>query len=272
MAPLSSIASKVKAFFRTDNEPAPTEQPNPTATAKTTADAIALESTSQPETTAQADNASSNVAAEAATAQPSVPELPRPTGVCGLLSLPSELVAAVVEECDLPSRIMLRRTCRALRDSLRDVAPNISELGAVDKFEYLAAHVRSLPYSWPCFHCFRGHKYHFHDSPYKFPGAEPLSAATNCPRGSEKLREHGEVGDGFYRFSHRHVQVALKYTRFGLGLQQWLNAENSAAFLRIMQAREIPVKSPKRPGRLDIKCRVHPRIVEGRFLLKVTWT
>lgn len=204
---------------------------------------------------------------------------------CFILGLPSHLIVLLSSYLTPASRILFSQTCRSLHDILDNTAPatgqNKSNHGhhtRDEHLEYLALLAKDLPRHWACEACTALHRVSRRDLPTS-PECNP------CPLGKEAWRER--VYDGESRvdrrqiaLDHRHVQLALKYTRtqshrYRGYLRALLKPYHDPKFCQHASLRwERQTTFSSKVVQVDYSIR--PKIVAGpdgqlRFLLLSTW-
>lgn len=182
------------------------------------------------------------------------------------LQLPVEIVMVILGELPKASQLVLSQTCRSLRvtHQLYSLAhPERSLPTKNEKLEYLACLARALPGKWVCSVCVKLHRVSEADVP-KHPWK-----ATSCTRldwfGLYKQYDH--YGFRFYTVGHRHVQLALKYTRMSS------DAKRYRGYLQKLLApytNDSFFSSNEYKSRKN-KYQTVPKITNGRFLLKSVW-
>lgn len=132
-----------------------------------------------------------------------------------------------------------------------------------EKLEYLACIARNIPDKWVCLACTKLHPISEDDRPSNPPSAAPCRILNWY----ESYKLHDHHGFRLYALSHRHVQLALKYTRMGdmapkryqSYLEKLLEPHHTLFFTH--------------PGFLTVKDEfwATPKVLNGRFLLKSRW-
>ncbi|KAJ3497728.1 hypothetical protein NLG97_g1680 [Lecanicillium saksenae] len=179
-----------------------------------------------------------------------------------IAALPCEILILIFEKLPLLNQYALLKVCSAIRTKLRGhfYKGTLSRATAGERLEYLVQRAYHLPEYWVCEKCLDLHWDHPDDVPI-------------APKGC--LRRHGHFRSPLFQIhgqslSHRHVQLALKYTRMSAQSTQYAERLD-----RLMEEIEYfndgsePVRLPPAhyPGQ-----GYHwwtPKIapVEGRFLL-----
>ncbi|KAI2642190.1 hypothetical protein GGS21DRAFT_293920 [Xylaria nigripes] len=196
--------------------------------------------------------------------QPS-PDLPNQS--VPLLQLPVELVQQVAQFLKPVDITLLSQTCRSLWAAFGE-SFRPGKISDTDRLPYLVGLARSKPDVWVCGDCTILHPV---DNPHDTPIRESKGAVRlTCPKLRIKSFVFGGVGEFQARLEHRHVQLALKYTR----LQQPEYDEYLRALLKPHEYVIMRSDHPDFVGReiYDVK----PRVCTDddgnlRFLLLSTW-
>ncbi|TRX96313.1 hypothetical protein FHL15_002585 [Xylaria flabelliformis] len=186
-----------------------------------------------------------------------------------LLQLPIELIHLINSFLTPVDLALLSLTCRSLRIILKDYT-NTAQLSHDERGSYLYYRARALPKVWACWDCKKFHPILKYDVPACFN--ERSSCRIACQRGEGRMWADGMDNRNFnnqIRFSHRHIQLALKYTRlqqrkYNSYLQALLAPHHNLWF---GGSREIPLKT---------HYSVYPKLVAGhdgnlRFMTLSTW-
>ena len=184
---------------------------------------------------------------------------------CHIVHLPSHPLSLIVDHLPLHARLLLAGTCRFLRESLRKSLCH-EPLQREDAIEYLTCLARDIPKRWVCEVCLRLHPVCHFDVP-----SNPDK--TTCPRGGSHNRlQHGWYGwsNGF-KISHRHKQMALKYTR--LGIESSLSRSHKKHLQSLVGAYKCCFRPSKR-GSAQARAygTFYPKIVRGRYLVQSCYT
>ncbi|KAI1106688.1 hypothetical protein F4804DRAFT_300194 [Jackrogersella minutella] len=190
---------------------------------------------------------------------------------CPILRLPVDLIFRISNQLDPASLHTFSQTCCSLRVILgtHSRAENFS---LEDRWEYLAAIARDIPDHWVCEACCTLHPVCELDTPH-----EP--SLKSCPLSWRRWRHAGygqqqRLDNRLFRVDHRHIQLALKYTR--------LQIDEFQDYLRSLLAPHINDKFEtftfphKRPNVLAVHYSVIPKIVRDhvgnyRYLMLSTW-
>ncbi|RYP19051.1 hypothetical protein DL765_003547 [Monosporascus sp. GIB2] len=189
-----------------------------------------------------------------------------------LLQLPPELIYLVAEFFTPADIALFSQTCRSLR-AIFGRHSNAAHLSRTEYFAYLAGRARELPEQWVCEGCVALHPIVKRDTPASIyhvsscPLGWVTSSLTGCRYG--EIRIDSRLFYGQLRIEHRHVQLALKYTR--------LQRRKYNSYLRALMAPHHNMRYGPR-GRLPLKTHysAYPKVVAGddgnlRFLLLSTW-
>lgn len=177
----------------------------------------------------------------------------------GLEDLPPELLLAMAEILPAESRLVLSQTCSAFHNIIQSSQRTKFSLKNFDPstfLDYLATIARDLPDAWVCDKCMALHAADLHDTPQS-----PLTKS--CPRASL----HRANGQRLCWPHHRHVQLALKYTR--LGVRDPERRRHLAELLDPVFANHPPDIEDSWVA--HVTCSSRGKVVNGRFLLKYTW-
>ncbi|KID94430.1 f-box domain containing protein, partial [Metarhizium majus ARSEF 297] len=177
----------------------------------------------------------------------------------GFENLPPELLLAIAEKLPADSRLVLSQTCSAFHNIIQSSQSTKCSVKTFDPstfLDYLAAIARDLPDMWVCDKCMALHAADRQDTPQS-----PLTKS--CPR----TPMHRANGQRLCWPHHRHVQLALKYTR--LGVRDPERRRHLAELLDPVFASHPPDIEDSWTAR--VTCSSRGKIVNGRFLLKYTW-
>ncbi|KAI1398316.1 hypothetical protein F4819DRAFT_502465 [Hypoxylon fuscum] len=189
-----------------------------------------------------------------------------------LLQLPLELVYLVAEFLTPVDLALLSQTCRSLQAALKGYS-NASHLCRTEYLTYLAGLARGLPEKWVCEGCMTLHPIVRFDTPgSKYHKSYcPLKSVTSLRYGPPhyKIPDDDRLRCKQIPIGHRHVQLALKYTR--------LKCPEYKSYLQALIAPHHDMQfKPSRETLLKTHYSAYPRIVAGddgnlRFLLLSTW-
>ncbi|KAJ4182855.1 hypothetical protein NW767_013135 [Fusarium falciforme] len=175
---------------------------------------------------------------------------------------PSALLC-VVDFFPLDTQAVLSQTCRAMRNILK--VPEPANLPYVERVDYLANLAKDRVDCWVCDECVKIHKMHLAD--------RPLSTVSgNCKR----VNIDNNTSCNLFRWrkhfflTSQHVELALKYTRLGKDKLGWKHRLYLEEVLkpRICRDKMRDVDGLKK----NVTCRIEPKVVDGRFLLRTEWT
>ncbi|KAI5860243.1 hypothetical protein GGS23DRAFT_581756 [Durotheca rogersii] len=189
---------------------------------------------------------------------------------CALLQLPVDVILLISQALSSASRALLSQTCCSLRAVLG--SHSAATLERHQRLEYLAGVARDLPERWVCEACVKLHRVVNLDTP-----KEPQHMS--CPLGWDSWRHRAyhyrrhRLDSRLVRLDHRHVQLALKYTRLRDEghreyLQKLLEPYRDDNFVTHIY--------PCRPGVLAARYLVYPKVVVGadnnlRYMTLSTW-
>ncbi|KAI1213821.1 uncharacterized protein F4807DRAFT_201576 [Annulohypoxylon truncatum] len=189
-----------------------------------------------------------------------------------LLQLPVELIHRISNELSPAGRRVLSQTCRPLCEILGKSAL-ATRLSRDDYCEYLALIARQRPDYWVCEACIGFHRVTTVDTPEN-------PCVPTCSAGPRRWRYTGygqrdRLDARLFRVDHRHIQLALKYTR--------LRCDNYQDYLDKLLAPcvdsnfETYLWPYRQPNKLTVRYSAFPKIVMGndgnlRFLLLSTWS
>ncbi|KAI1093499.1 hypothetical protein F5B19DRAFT_123640 [Rostrohypoxylon terebratum] len=188
-----------------------------------------------------------------------------------LLQLPVELICRISAELSPTSQLILSQICRPLREILgKDVS--LIRFTRQDRCEFLAAIARQLPHRWVCEACIELHGVITADTP-------ETPCVIICLAGRERWRYTGyaqrdRLDARLLRIDHRHIQLALKYTRLRYHrYRQYLNKLLAPYINPNFETHPWPYKQA---NKLAVRYSAYPKIVMGndgnlRFLLLSTW-
>ncbi|RYP23582.1 hypothetical protein DL767_008774 [Monosporascus sp. MG133] len=188
------------------------------------------------------------------------------------LQLPPELICLVAEFLTPVHLALFSQTCRSLRATLERYS-NAAHLSRTEYFAYLAVRARGLPEQWVCEECMALHPVVKLDTPASIYNVSscPLGRVTSSPYGHRygKVRIDTRLGYRQIRIDHRHVQLALKYTR--------LQRRKYNSYLQALMAPHHDMRfGPSAAIPLKTHYSAYPKVVAGddgnlRFLLLSTW-
>ncbi|TFB01474.1 hypothetical protein CCMA1212_006401 [Trichoderma ghanense] len=186
-----------------------------------------------------------------------------------LLQLPVELVVAIASQVPRPSQILASQSCRALRnilcDSVLQGEDRLPEnLSREEQAEFLLCLSRGRPGEWVCEECMELHPAYMHDTP-----AKPMSEGyLPCFFPGFGLRQDLNVHANYgFKLNHRHVQLALKHARLAAA-----GSLGTTYLQRLLQPHHKRIRSRYTRRRLvDATFSAHPKVVDGRFLVKTTF-
>ncbi|KAI1762022.1 hypothetical protein GGR53DRAFT_443391 [Hypoxylon sp. FL1150] len=125
---------------------------------------------------------------------------------CHILQLAPELISSITDHLSLIDHVLLSQTCRSLRAALSKRHLNADRLSRDEYIGYLATRARGLPDEWMCEKCMTLHPIDETDTPTAIN-------RSSCPLMPHSLARLGNLGREQIHICHRHIQLALKYTR-----------------------------------------------------------
>lgn len=130
-----------------------------------------------------------------------------------LLNLPYDVFLCVIDHLALQDMFILSRTCRSMRAiTLCDWESELENLSRTDEMDFWTGIGYIMPKTWVCFSCCKLHPVDPSDSPRSRKsvcGFDPMITSALSDRGAPS----------YCGLFHRHVQLALKYSRSGTNLQ-----------------------------------------------------
>ena len=179
---------------------------------------------------------------------------------CYIAKLPPKLLHRIVKNLPVFTRVLFMNTCHAFRTSLYHDARCVTKLPRLDVAEYLMCLARDRPNKWVCVNCLELHAVNKRGSPYKLGKkacAEDGSTDENCI----------QFNDSVYEIRHKHVQMALKYTRLSLdGKLSWYQRRHLRSLLEPFADRFRLSPNPKKKDDV-IDLLIWPKVVKGRLVV-----
>lgn len=182
---------------------------------------------------------------------------------CHLLRLPTRVILAILELLPQYSQVFLSQTCTSFKQLVRDeLGSSVSLIVSHDqRLEYLALRTSNSATHWVCESCAVLHPVTLRDTP-----SEPYHRL--CPSKEKWLFERGfRVVD--YHLAHRHVQLALKFSRLQTSLD---NAEHRHHLERILAPAHRFGSAGSAYGivfpTVVMQFWFTPLIVDGRFMFR----
>ncbi|KAI0975422.1 hypothetical protein F4678DRAFT_420225 [Xylaria arbuscula] len=179
------------------------------------------------------------------------------------LQLPVELILCIADFLTPPDLILLSQTCHPLR-TIFWKHTDITKLSRTERLSYLAGLAREQPKKWICQKCMTLHRMAKLDT----PAAE--FSQSSCPRQQiGEIRFDIRLWYGQIKLEHRHIQLALKYTR--------LRQHKYDKYLRAVMTPYLDTHfDPRSKARVKIEYAAYPKIAtacnaELKFLLLSTW-
>ncbi|KAL7908254.1 hypothetical protein GGI35DRAFT_453726 [Trichoderma velutinum] len=134
---------------------------------------------------------------------------------CPILNLPIEIILLVVERLPKYQQIIISQTCYPLRliilenNKLQNLSP--INLDKDQRQEYLFALARGRLNLWACHKCVKLHRINQHDTPMNPQPTIRCQTSWDCYIYRVNYEHHHRHIP--YKLFHRHIQLALKYTR-----------------------------------------------------------
>lgn len=179
-----------------------------------------------------------------------------------LMDMPVEIVLRIANNMHHMDQVLLSLTCTAMRNILQPSAGYVTR-NRTRYLRYLAAVCRDMPDYWLCEFCATLHSMSPEDTIRR-------PVILNCPRADLWQRSGRYVSHSIYgyKLGHRHVQLALKYSRQArLTKQQRNYLKTLTATLEDTDFAFRPVT----PSEFTYTATVYgiaPRIAEGRFIVR----
>lgn len=168
-----------------------------------------------------------------------------------LLDLPLDLLYDILDQLQLPEKLLLSQTCRDLWCTLRSQCSSaIQQATAVERLECLAVLGDMLPDHRFCTSCRALH----HLDTKDLPTMRNDIFHRPCPAPEAMWSRHRLMP--YYSIAFRHVQLAIKYTRLTRVHQEYR--------ARILQKFTISIPP-------FYSFTAEPSIIQGRFILMSTW-
>lgn len=179
-----------------------------------------------------------------------------------LRRLPLEMTLHIMSKLCYLDRLILAQTCSKFREMVQSVSrrcPAASALTHNEYCAYLAIISRDDLNRWACEKCYTLHSFHpkdtFGTGRRYYPG---------CISGRRPPEDSRKSFFGHFWPEYRHVQLDLKFSR-----QPSVTSHQQMYFATLMHASyHQSLTSPGRPTLRGTR-EVLPKIVQGRFLLKV---
>ena len=184
---------------------------------------------------------------------------------CYILQLPIDVLQLIMENLPQYSQVFLSQTCTALRNLEQDTHGSKQVISDASRMEWLTVLNQDCVGKWVFEVCVKTHAVSLSD----YPGW-PLQ---RHHRASQELCMGPYLGRGLrigsFHLAHRHVQLALKYSRMP---RSQLNREQRNHLEWLMEERREYQRVGNHPLRVDIRYRMEPLAINGRFLLFVRET
>ncbi|CAG9974961.1 unnamed protein product, partial [Clonostachys byssicola] len=177
-----------------------------------------------------------------------------------LLQLPVELLFMVLDILRPHEKSILGQTCRSLSDITYGKSLPTCELPDDEAFDYLRCLSHNDTGSWVCAYC--GQLHTVTEADLREEWWESFAYKNGGHESLVPLWDSSYCSDGY-----RHVQLSLKYDR--------LSPKSSECRERLRRLLTPYDGTPTFPGlKTAVRGHLHaaPKVVQGRFILKSTWT
>ncbi|KAM0524466.1 hypothetical protein ACHAPE_000560 [Trichoderma viride] len=184
-------------------------------------------------------------------------QLPVVTLVEILALLPPYTLLLVYQTCGPLRRIIYEYFLSGRGDILANATPE-------DRLIYLAHFSRLQPDRWVCAKCCKLHRIHGKDTP------ETCSSRhLSCVDGLDISERYGESKYLGYAPKHRHVELALKYTRL-----EDKERKYRKYLLKLLEPYHRRLQEPywTITRGVEVRFSAYPKVVNGRYLLLSIWT
>ncbi|UPK98889.1 hypothetical protein LCI18_009824 [Fusarium solani-melongenae] len=180
-----------------------------------------------------------------------------------LVKLDPSVLLCIVDFLPLDAQAFLSQTCRPMRNILKVTEP--ANLPYVERVDYLANLVKDRVDCWVCDECVKIHKMHLTDRPLSTVSGtcKSVDSYHNTSCNLVRWRKH-------FALTSQHVELALKYTRLGKDKLGW---KHRLYLEEVLKPRVCRDKMRDLDGlKKNVTCRIEPKVVDGRFLLRTEWT
>ncbi|KAI1476694.1 hypothetical protein F4774DRAFT_412659 [Daldinia eschscholtzii] len=194
----------------------------------------------------------------------------RPNTKSHLLKLPIEIIVNISSYLPQVDQAVFAMICRALRLALGK--PDVRKLSTGQYLRFLIRVARDLPDQWVCEACFKLHPVSLDDTPITpWKMSCPLPWDQWC---NEVYGRQSRLDNRFLLVDHRHIQLALKYTRLRDSRYQSYHEK------LLTEHQDVNFSTfsfpSKRDNLLDVSYTVTPKIMKGpdgnfRYLLRSCW-
>lgn len=185
---------------------------------------------------------------------------------CYILLLPVDTIVEILALLPLHTLLLASQTCRPLQTIVHDFflagrGDLLANAEPEERILYLTHLSRLQPDRWVCVKCCKLHQIRDEDTPY---GQKHVGCADGLDV-SDRYKVSKHFG---YTPMHRHVQLALKYTRLGCKEERYRDyLERLCAFhSRLDYKPYIDIE-----GGLVVEYAAYPKVVNGRYLLLSIW-
>lgn len=167
---------------------------------------------------------------------------------CWINQLPCELILSVCDQLDPQSQVLLSETCRFMWAVLgNDSLEIIAEFKMYEHVEFQSILVRDYPDWWFCDRCMSLHR---------------VMLSDNYDLVHSKLKDYYDQDAILTRVKHRHVQLALKYTR----MQGYCRPFHQECLQRLLAPYHFSQTAygPIDIGRQSVQCSCYPKVALGQ--------
>ncbi|KAI0117839.1 hypothetical protein GGR51DRAFT_555123 [Nemania sp. FL0031] len=182
---------------------------------------------------------------------------------CPLLQSPTELILCIAEFLYPSDIVAFCQTCPAVRRILKGkYCIDSSKLSRTEQLRCLAALAKQKPQKWVCEDCTALHPMVESDTPAS------IFNESSCPRRSHRGWTDARLQFDQIKLEHRHIQLALKYTR--------LQKKGYNSYLKALLAPHINLEFAPLYNYLKTHYSAYPKIATASngnltFLLLSTW-
>jgi hypothetical protein len=182
-----------------------------------------------------------------------------------LLQLPVELLLMVLDILRPHEKSILGQTCRSLSDITCGKSVATYHLPDDEAFDYLRCISHNNPGKWVCAYCAQLHtvtEAYLREEWWDFFAYKKCMPEQGMQESLVPLWDSNLCSDGY-----RHVQLSLKYDRLSPN-----SAECRERLMRLLTPYDGTPTFPERKNAIRGHLHAAPRVVQGRFILKSTWT
>ncbi|EGX95176.1 hypothetical protein CCM_03448 [Cordyceps militaris CM01] len=178
-------------------------------------------------------------------------------------NIPVDVLEVMADHLPLESLLALTQTCKGLHAALHHRLQSTAQKTSREELlECLFKVVRRRPDAWVCQECVKLHRANNNDTPHH--------AAPSCPH-TRYIPLHCGPRSDTYELHHHHVQLSIRLNR--LRQPTPMQREYLARLLQQHTSTGFRMNPNNGfPNQLDVSFTLTPRIIEGRYLRKSTWT